>query len=520
MGLSTHAGRKRHWLPRGVFLSLALLLFFGCKAQVVNNRPARGTNSPSSTNPPDPAPVAITNTTTFVTVTNPVGVSVTNFVVMPSNPVVWVTVSNAAAGPGGSSSNFFNINASLNCTNCGGGGGGKEQKDSETWTKLLFKFLSENFKEIIELITSLVGFIGAKKVLPTGEEKTEKLKNARFYLAMALFLVSVLVLGNVVRRLIWPSYTTASNYTYITNSDESVLAKLDQQQTSLSNILNAQAEQAALLNDYIRTNRAAAAGWSGGDRGSFSADDGSNNISRVELRDLYAKLDGLQNSLSKQALALSNHDALLTEIKRIAEEKAGSGPTILAKISAWLTIVTVLAGGFWAVWVFYYEARGHTPSLDGELSVESTVLWVGKKPLHGAPSSTKDFGPAHLVVTVRGLWNNRSKFPLKLDPDMVAVHAYIIPETLGPFTSEIENLTNLKNVDVRKPYRDKKTFTLEPNTKSTLAVHFVLEKGPVYLFHWELESLKGNRWYKEIIWNSSVDPSEISTSHPPGSVPR
>jgi hypothetical protein len=154
-------------------------------------------------------------------------------------------------------------------------------------------------------------------------------------------------------------------------------------------------------------------------------------------------------------------------------------------------IAAVFIAGIWTVWLFFYERRAHAPSLDGDLTIESSTL-------------SKDLD----VVSVRALWNNRGKFPIKLNKEDCFVLVFKVDAQLpkGPLVFEddkaLEKLTLFSGDTV-----------LEQGAQSVFRAHFILEKGPVYLFRWRLKSAGfwdwsflqeyvGN-WKKEIIWHSS-----------------
>lgn len=154
----------------------------------------------------------------------------------------------------------------------------------------------------------------------------------------------------------------------------------------------------------------------------------------------------------------------------------------------WAEVVAIFLGGIWAVYRFAYEARSNTPSLDGDLTIERNTL-----------SNVLD------VVTVRARWNNRSKFALGLNNEKCLVSAYKLSDT-----SPNGKLEKKEHLHTQRVFSE--PTVLEPKTESNLRVHFVLSKGPVYFFRWELESNPYRKWYffkkgaytwsKEIVWNS------------------
>jgi hypothetical protein len=221
-------------------------------------------------------------------------------------------------------------------------------------------------------------------------------------------------------------------------------------------------------------------------------------------------------------------------------------PHISEVCKNWAEAAAIVVGGLWTLWVFRYEARANMPSLDGDLSVESTVLSRGE-PASSEATSSKGTGAApRLAVSVCALWNNRSKFPVKLNQKCIAVHAYIIPANL-PDGSDLSDHEVLTEVGTRKPYEDKSHFTLEPKSQSTLRVHFILVQGPVYLFRWKLKSInrftwmgvkklmekrfkgvtwedfkkltwRGLTWEKEIIWNSAAETAAAAKGRGTGEI--
>lgn len=91
MAYSTQAGRVRHWLPRGLLFSLAIVLFSSCKTQIRNvvtvSEPRTNgiviAPAPVSPVSPGPAPIVLTNFFSTVTVTSPVTIIVTNAGMQP-----------------------------------------------------------------------------------------------------------------------------------------------------------------------------------------------------------------------------------------------------------------------------------------------------------------------------------------------------------------------------------------------------------------------------------------------------
>lgn len=169
-------------------------------------------------------------------------------------------------------------------------------------------------------------------------------------------------------------------------------------------------------------------------------------------------------------------------------------PDISEICKNWAEMVAILIGGGWVLWLFAYEARAHAPSLDGDLTIESA-----------APS--KDLTAA----SVRATWNNRGKFPVKLKHEDCFVYVFIITGDLPQGSLVFADDQNFKK---RQLFDG--DLTLEQGSQSILRVHFILQKGPVYLFRWKLKShkflewnwLKIRRieaeWTKEIIWDSST----------------
>lgn len=72
----------------------------------------------------------------------------------------------------------------------------------------------------------------------------------------------------------------------------------------------------------------------------------------------------------------------------------------------------------------------------------------------------------------------------------------------------------IRNVDLGEPLFKQTPFAgwrgmqLEANTESLLRAHFVLLRGPVYLFAWELslpdDKIGESTWKKEVIWTSGL----------------
>jgi hypothetical protein len=154
-----------------------------------------------------------------------------------------------------------------------------------------------------------------------------------------------------------------------------------------------------------------------------------------------------------------------------------------------LTSIALVIGGLWALYRFEYEARAHGPSLDGDLEIESTSL-------------NKTDAPDLLVVSVKAKWVNRGKFALQLKPKKSGVHVF---EVRGDKDIPDGNLdeNKLKFLWNQPAFPECKEIVLEPKAKSIFRVHFILKKGPVYLFRWKLENSPEECWDKEIVWNST-----------------
>jgi hypothetical protein len=170
----------------------------------------------------------------------------------------------------------------------------------------------------------------------------------------------------------------------------------------------------------------------------------------------------------------------------------------------WATVTAITVGGIWALCRWGYTewsgARKNTASLDGDLTIEANKL-----------------SDMSLLVTVRGLWNNRGHFPIELDTETSSVSVYELNSHLkaGPLNPNAD----LGNpLFVQYPFKDLGLFELEPQTASALRAHFVLNSGPLYLFRWELfrstrkKKQKLFYWSKEIVWSSSVNPAFQSLS--------
>lgn len=167
-------------------------------------------------------------------------------------------------------------------------------------------------------------------------------------------------------------------------------------------------------------------------------------------------------------------------------------PHLSEVVKNWTEVAAIVAAGGWALWRFGYVARADTPSLDGELSIAQ----------HAA-------GNGLLVVSVRALWNNRSRFTLALDPRACSVSVYEIPDQLrvGPLDPS-KDLAEPLHVQV--PFAEQRRLDLEPKTASALQAHFVLRGGPLYLFRWELATAEPYdgapfHWRRDALWNSAPD---------------
>lgn len=160
-------------------------------------------------------------------------------------------------------------------------------------------------------------------------------------------------------------------------------------------------------------------------------------------------------------------------------------PDISEIVKNWVEAFAIIIGGIWTFYLFVLKKRFEIESLDGDLKIDSN-----------------DLSNASVVVTVRALWNNRGKSPIELNTKEILVSAYSIPQNLSSCPLNEENRQHLQLVTKQNPYETYPSCILEPKTESTLRAHFVLPKGPVYLFRWELTFLKGGGWFKEIVWAS------------------
>jgi hypothetical protein len=114
MGSTTHSGRAQSFLTWG-FAFLTLLLLGSCKSQVVNSTTLTsnsGTNGYSYTQAPTNWSPGANLPPTIYTVTNPVGITLTN--IFPTNPPVWLVVTNTPALP---TTNHVAVTAVLISTN-------------------------------------------------------------------------------------------------------------------------------------------------------------------------------------------------------------------------------------------------------------------------------------------------------------------------------------------------------------------------------------------------------------------
>lgn len=166
-------------------------------------------------------------------------------------------------------------------------------------------------------------------------------------------------------------------------------------------------------------------------------------------------------------------------------------PDISEIVKNWAEVAAVFVGGLWVLWLFLYERRSHAPSLDGDLSIESVAI-----------------SNEVIAVSVRAVWNNRNKFPLELDKTGCSVLVFKMDAKLPKGSVLPQDGAATHRYDYAK------NSILEQGTQSVLRAHFVLDKGPVYFFRWNLKStifwdwllLKRNtsNWVKEIIWDSST----------------
>jgi hypothetical protein len=151
----------------------------------------------------------------------------------------------------------------------------------------------------------------------------------------------------------------------------------------------------------------------------------------------------------------------------------------------WAEALGIVGGGIWALYVFVYECRAHRHSLDGDLAIE-----------------TNDLSKELVAVSVRAVWNNRGKFPISFDSKKYNVAVYAVSAPQGgagnlPYKSDLGEPLHKQDRGTNSG------FVLEPNSSSVLRAHFVLPRGPVYRFVWDLtESKDGDHWRKDIIWSS------------------
>jgi len=103
----------------------------------------------------------------------------------------------------------------------------------------------------------------------------------------------------------------------------------------------------------------------------------------------------------------------------------------------WAETIAVALAGAWTAWLFFYERRAHFPSLDGDLKIESTAISDGLN-----------------AVSVCARWNNRGKFPIKLNKDECSVLVFKLDANLpkGPLVLNdemaLQKLTLFSDVTV------------------------------------------------------------------------
>lgn len=167
----------------------------------------------------------------------------------------------------------------------------------------------------------------------------------------------------------------------------------------------------------------------------------------------------------------------------------------------WAEIGAVIIGGLWTVWLFFYSRRADDPSLDGDITVESVDLKNGL-----------------VAVAVRAVWNNRSKFPLEMDTSQCNVLVFKIDPSTPPGPWHYKKHSPLYKYDFLG------LLVLEQGAESVLRTHFILEKGCVYMFRWQIKSTESFNWLflkkqsaywaRGIFWDSGKKDPEIKSLQP------
>ncbi|MBN8655374.1 MAG: hypothetical protein J0M11_06510 [Anaerolineae bacterium] len=168
--------------------------------------------------------------------------------------------------------------------------------------------------------------------------------------------------------------------------------------------------------------------------------------------------------------------------------------SILDFIRDWLPSLSIIIGG---IWVFFnwitmekQKANKEVPALEGTISVSSIEL-----------------GKEKTILTVEGIWNNKSPYHVNIDVNLSKIMIYAM--------STDQSIGHINTLDLEKPlyktrlFRNYSNYKFEPNVAWKIQEHYVLETGKIYLIHWLLVLDTGKTKSKKLdttttVWESSV----------------
>ena len=150
-----------------------------------------------------------------------------------------------------------------------------------------------------------------------------------------------------------------------------------------------------------------------------------------------------------------------------------------------ITSATMVVGGVWALFRWANPLRRNMSTnaevADGDISVEA--ISAEKK---------------GIVVSVKGVWNNRGDFIIELKPAECLVSVYELQDNLTFGELANPNGQHWK----QNPLAGRNRCELEPKTCSTFRAHFLLPPGRLYLIKWTMPSISGYRWSRDIVWKA------------------
>ena len=169
-----------------------------------------------------------------------------------------------------------------------------------------------------------------------------------------------------------------------------------------------------------------------------------------------------------------------------------SAESVSTIVLHWMETAAIAVGGTWAVWNWgfteFIKPLIHGPAIDGEISVETEIADQGR-----------------VAVTVRSVWNNRSKFSIGLDAAACKLTAFAFDPAAQPAPLDIP--AGMIRAEIA-PFAHREGLELEPETNSSFHAFLVLHPGETLVLRW-LVVTKANRrgrqyrWMKETLWRGT-----------------